>query len=58
MNNEEFQKEIKRLRRRLELLRLARSGDVNVKKIHVKGHKVRAHTVKVHTRIIYTRRDK
>jgi hypothetical protein len=53
VNDAEFKKEIARLNKRLELLRLARKGDVNIKKVYVRAYKVRAHTVKAHVRVFY-----
>lgn len=57
MTDEQFKKEIARLRRRATLLELARSGSAEVIKIEVEGHWVKRHRVRKHTRVLYRRRD-
>lgn len=56
MTDEEFKKEIARLRRRLELLKLARSGSAEIRRVKVRQYKVRAHVVRAHTRVYYRKR--
>lgn len=56
MNKEQFEKEIARLARRLQLLKLAREGSVDIRRVKVRTYKVRAHTVRAHTRVYYYKR--
>lgn len=57
MTQKEFEKEINRLTRRIELLRQAARGDAKLRKVDVKGHWVSKHYVNPHERYIAPRRS-
>lgn len=53
MSDSEFQKQMALLRRRMELLGLARRGAADVLRVKVKEHTVPEHQVRAHVRVLY-----
>jgi hypothetical protein len=56
MNANRFEKEMARLKRRLDLLKLAREGRADVERVHVREYTVREHKVRAHIRIYYRKK--
>lgn len=55
MSHGEYDRRMKELSRKLEMLALARSGAADIKRIKVSGYSVPAYTVRPHTRVIFQR---
>lgn len=53
MSEAEYEKQIAACSRRLNLLRLARSGSAKIQRVSVKSYTVREHRVRAHTRVYY-----
>ena len=58
MTREQFEREIARLLRRVELLRAAARGDARLARVDVRGHYVRRHWVEPHVRLVGARRPR
>jgi hypothetical protein len=53
MSQAEYEKQMGRLRRRLQMLELARMGSAHVQKVKVRSYTVKQHTVRAHTRVYF-----
>jgi hypothetical protein len=53
MSENEYQKQMARLRRKLQMMEMARTGNVAIQRVKVRQYTVSEHTVRAHTRLYY-----